>query len=884
MASIRRLFFRFLSLFNGHRQDRELDSELQFCLDMETDENIRQGMSPDEARREAILKIGGIEQVKENCRDQRGLPWLESFLRDILYGVRQLFRNPGISILIILLVTLGVGASTAIFSVVKAVLINPLPYESPEKLTFLWQADAMYSGAPFSGLDFLDFREQSKSFEYLTAFEPNYLNLSGSGDPERVQGTMVTNGLFELLRVQPVMGRTFTPEDLLPGNSRVAIISHSLWQRRFGSDPEMIGKPIIINEESCSIVGVMPPGFSHPCPWSVGSKTEVWKPFSLSAFTERPRTSQWLMVMGRLREGVSIRASGEEMMSISRSLGEQYPDIWGEKWVNVYPMQEYMVGRVSGGILILQGASWIILLIVCINIAGLLLARATTRHTEIAIRAALGAGQIRLMRQIIMENLPLALAGGCLGILLASWSINVFKRIIPTNIPRVDEIQIDGSILVFAIGTALLTGLVFSLAPALVTNNTNLCEALKLGRGIRQAGTGILRFRNMLIILQLALAIMLANGAVLMLQSYNQLKNQDHGFSTENVLTARLNLQGYRYGSEEQMQSFYAELLPNIMALPGVEGAAAVSRLPLEGGANSRIIPEGREESDARLLTEIKSATTGYFKAMGISILSGRDFLPQDSAPAQPGVIVNQRLAELCWPGENPLGKRFRFGDGVWLTAVGVVKNTRQHGAERQPFPEAYFPYVSPPVSRLSSFTRVKYLVINCVDNPFSLVGPIRAEVSRLDPNQPLSEIRTTGQILAQSLARRNFNTALIVLFASLALVLVAAGIYGTMSYHVARRTHEIGIRMALGASPSAILKNVLKRGLSQVLTGIAFGLLLVLASSRILGSMVYGISPVHPLTFIAVSGFMTVISITACLVPARRAARVNPLESLRIE
>lgn len=859
-----------------------MDDEIQFCLDMETEENLRQGMSPGEARRKAHLKIGGIEQVKENCRDQRGLPWLESFLQDIHYGIRQLIRKPGLPVLIILLVALGVGASTAIFSVVKAVLLDPLPYDSPGQLTMLWEADARQPRVPSSGPDFADWREQNQSFERIVAYAPAQLTLTGQDDPEMIQGAATSVGLFELLRVQPMIGRAFTDEEELPGNGQVAIISYSLWQRRFGADPEVLGRPIMLDGVSYTLIGIMPAGFSHPCPWTIGRKSEVWKPLSRSDLAGGSRLAQRLLVMGRVKDGISIETAQQEMLGISLKLKEQYPDIWAEKWVNVFPMREDLVGSISGHIMIIQGAAAIILLIVCLNVASLLMARATTRQTEIAIRATLGAGRIRLIRQMIVENLPLSLLGGCLGILLAAWGINTLHTIIPADIPRVEDIQIDGWLLVFALGVSLLTGFLFSLVPALVTAESNLNEALRQGRGTCQSAPGVFRLRNILVIMQFALAIILTNSALLMMNSYQQLRNMDYGFSTENVLIMRLNLQGPRYEKVDQLYSFYTELLNSIEALPGVKHAAAISRLPLNGGTGSNATLEGREEEKAKHV-EIKTSTAGYFQAIGITMLAGRDFTVQDSASVQPGVIINQRMTEAFWPGENPIGKRLCFGDQAWLTVIGVVADTPQW-AEWAAIPEIYFPYINPPNTGLSAFSRVKYLIINTEIDPLSLVAPIREEVKRMDRNLPLSEIRTTGQILVESMAQRSFNTLLIMLFAALALILVAAGIYGTMSYHVVQRFHEIGIRMALGADQKRILVDVLNHGLKQALIGTAAGLVGVLALSRILASMLYGITPTHPLTFTVVSGLLIFVAVVACLIPARRAARVNPLESLRNE
>ncbi len=881
MGWTRRLFSRFRSLFDGPRQDSELDRELRFCLEMETEENVRQGMQPEEAHRAAQMKIGGLEQVKESCRDQRGFPLLESFFQDIRCGTRQLRRQPALSTVLVILVALGVGASTALFSVVNSVLLKPLPFESPEQLMMLWEADAHVSRVPAAGLNFLDWQEQSQTFERMVAFSPRHFNLTGSGAPERVLGALVSPCLFELLRVSPQLGRTFEKDEELSGDSRMVIISNSLWQRRFGADPKVLGQSILLDGDVFTLIGIMPSGFWHPCPWTIGRKIEVWRSYSRTELTGPGRDSQWLLVMGRLKDGVTPDTAEQELYAISQRLGEQYPNTNANKWVNVVPLLDDLVGELGSHIWTLQVAAGIILLIVCINAAGLLTARATTRQTEMAIRASLGAGRPRLIRQMLVENLPLSLLGGGLGVLLASWGLGILRTMIPANVPRADEVQIDGAVLGFALGVSLLTGFLFSLVPALVTFVSSLNESLKHGRSASRTGPRLVRARQILVILQFALALVLANGAVLMLQSYRQLVQLDHGFSINNVLTLRLAPQGPGYENEEQIRNFYAQLLDRVEGLSGVRHAAAVSRLPLEGGTGAWATIEGQGEERS---VELKTATSSYFRAMGIRMLAGRDFLAQDSSTAQPGVIINQQMAELCWPSEDPLGKRFRFRDTSWLTVVGIVANTRQFGLEIQPRSEAYFPYISPPLFGLSSFTQVKYLVVRTEVPPLSLVAPIRREVARLDRDQPISEVRTTEEILADSLARRSLNTLLVGLFAVLALILVATGIYGAMSYFVAQRTHDIGVRMALGADRTRVLMDVLSGGLKQALLGIAIGLAAAVASREFLASMLYGVSPIDPVAFAAVSVLLMIITLVACYVPGRWAARINPAEALRYE
>jgi putative ABC transport system permease protein len=804
--------------------------------------------------------------------------------QDVRLGLRQLTRRPGIPVLIILLLALGIGVNTAIFSVVKAVLLEPLPFKAPQELMQIWGTDSRYSRLPVSGPNFLDWREQARTFDRLVAYSPYYANLTGTGNPERLQATATTSGLFELLRVPPALGRTFRPEEEQSGKGDVAVISDGLWRRRFGADPGLLGRAFTLNGESRTVIGIMPPGFRHPCPWSFDSPTEVWTPLSLDDLRER-REGNWLLALGRLADGVGKETAQEEMGVISERLEETYPDTNERVGARVAPVLGELLGRTTGQLLFLLAAAGLVLLIGLANVGGLLVARALTRRTEVAIRSSLGATRSRLVRQLVAENLPLFLIGGGLSVALASWGVDVLKASIPAGVPRVHEIEVDLGVLGFALGVSLLSALVVGLIPAVATSKTDLVEALKQGQGTIRGGRS--RTRRLLVVSQFALTLVLANGAALMLQSHWELRTMDHGFRGEDTLTLRLNLQGPKYEEASGVRAFYRDVLERVEAIPGVRRAGAISRLPLDGGTNGTATIEGREDEfgdHKGPLVEVKVITPGYFDAIGIPLLSGRGLAEGDGSAERIGVVVNRTMARVAWPGDDPLGKRFRYGDSPWFTVVGVAGDTRQWGLEREPLAEAYFPYSEALASGFFSFRRVRYLVARTEVEPTSVVPAIRREIGIVDPDLPISDIRTTEALVAESLSGRRFNTILIGLFAGLGVVLVAAGMLGVMSFFVNQRVHEIGVRLALGANRSRVLLMVLTQGMAMAAIGLALGLFGVLATRRLTESMVYGVSPTDLVTLLGGVAFLLAVGVLASVFPARRATRVDPVQALRQE
>lgn len=806
---------------------------------------------------------------------------MDELFQDIRFGFRQLVRKPAVALLIVMLLALGIGVSTTIFSVVKAVLLEPLPFDSPDPLVLVWETNPEFDRQPVSGPTFLDWRAESQSFEHLVAFRPYPSNLTGEGDPERVLHTAATAGLFEALRVQPAIGRTFTQEEEEPGHDKVAILSDGLWRRRFGADPNILGKAITLDGVLYTVIGVMPRGFQNPSPWRVGEQTDVWIPFSIhSTDVGRIRGSHWFPVIGRIKKGISLDAAQEEMSAMARHLEEQYPEDMKDQGVRLVPVREDLVGRYTGQLMMLLGAAGLVLLIACGNVAGILIARATTRQNEVAIRTSLGASRRRVIRQLLTEYVPLFLTGGGLSILFALSGVRVLRSMMPSSIPRVQEIGIDGGVLAFVSAVSIGTGLLFGLIPAFSASKTDLSESLKQGRG--RAGTGRSRIRRALVVAQFAVTLVLAHGAALMLESYWMLRGRDQGFRTEGVLTIALNPQGPRYAEPQPIYAFYRQVLERIRAIPGVVHAAATSKLPLEGGTNSWVRVEGKDYGkDRGPLVEMSNVTYDYPEVMGIPLLMGRKLTEQDSSAGQPGVLINQTAAREIWPNENPIGKRFSNNPDFWFTVAGVVGDVRQWGMEREPLPEAYIPHVH---GNPYSFRWVRYIVVRTELDPSNAIGPVKEAIWSVDPALPVSDIRTTDEIVFQSMARRRFNTILIGVFAAMGLILVAAGIYGVMSTFVSQRTAEIGIRMALGSNRGGVLKMVLGQGVQLAGVGVAIGLIGVFAATRLTASMVYGLSSTEPTTLAGGIVFLIAIGVLGSLFPALRATRIDPTLALREE
>lgn len=829
------------------------------------------------ARRPRASRIA--DRAEERARGRgRGGRWMADVLLDVRYAWRTLGRSPGFAAVVVLLIGLGVGANTAIFSVLKAVFLEPLPYPEPHELAVLWETTTRGGRGPASFPNYLDWKAQNRSFEHVGALGTQGVNLAGDV-PALVRAGLATSSLFDVFGVAPVFGRVILPEEDAT-DARVVVLSHELWASRYDADPGILGRSILLSGEPHTVVGVMPRDFKLSTPWDANDRYQLWVPFP-AEIRDRPRDSHSYPVFGRLRDGVTWPAARDDMERVALNLAEAYPETNLTQRVRVRPLHAVLFGDVGEQLFLVLGAAGLVLLIACGNVAGLLLARGTVRRTEIAVRAALGAGRGRVVRQLLTESGLLALAGGAVAVLLTFWGLGALRGMLPATVPRAGDIRLDATVLVFALVVSALTGLVFGLAPALAATRASHVEALKEGGG-RGAGRRRGRLRNGFVVAQLGLTLMLVHGTALLVGSYLLLRDTELSFDPDNVLTTIVALSAETYDDVGRRVALFDKLVPRLEALPGVRSAAVVNRLPLEGGTNDRIIVEGREippDPNQRPLVERKTFVRDYLRTMGIPLRAGRTLTPLDSVRVGAGVLINERMAEQLWPGEDPLGKRFSFsGDPPqWLTVVGVVANVRQWGVEWPAIAEAYRPYPIYP-------QRTMYLILKTDVEPLSVVADVRRAVLEVDPNLPVTDTRTMDQVLGDSFVQRRFVTGLIGLFAVLALVLAIAGFYGVISYFVAQRSHELGVRMALGAGRGQLLRLVLARGLRLTALGILLGTAGALAASFITRSALYGLSPVNPWFVAGVALLLLGVAVASTMVPARRATTVDPARALQAE
>jgi putative ABC transport system permease protein len=809
---------------------------------------------------------------------------MENLFQDLRYAVRMLFKNPGFTAVAVLTLALGIGANTAIFSVVNTVLLQPLPYKDPDRLMMVWEDDTK-RGFPRdtpAAANYIDWRDQNQVFEGMAAIADASFNLTGVGEPERIDGRRVTANLFPLLGVEPGLGRAFTPEEDRPGAGRVVIISHGLWQRRFGSDANIIGSPISLNGESHTVVGVTPPQFQFPA-----REVELWVPM---AFTEREaanRGNHYLEIVARTKPGVTVEQAQAEMTTIAARLEQQYPDQNTDLGAVVVPLHEHVAGDIKPALLILLGAVGFVLLIACANVANLLLARAAVRQKEIAIRIALGASRLRLVRQFLTESVLLAAIGGLVGLALALWGVNLLKAFIPENISQVKALTIDSRVLAFTLLVSLVTGLIFGLAPALQASSFNLNETLKEGGRDSSAGSRGNRIRSLLVIAEVAISLILLIGAGLLINSFVRLSNVDPGFRTDNLLTMQIVLPVQKYPDRARRSVFYTELVQRIEALPGVRSAAVTNWIPLvrQGdsiGFNIEGRPDPGRGKSPIVVTRVVSPH--YFQTMGIRLLQGREFNEQDRSDSPRVIVINETMARRYWPDEDPTGKRITPGPADsrnpddWLTIVGVVNDVRQFELNAEPKPQMYISYIQ------AGFFAPRHLVVSTQVEPRSLASTVRNTVWEIDKDQPVSNISTMEETLSESIARQRFSTLLLSIFAAVALALAAVGIYGVMSYSVAQRSSEIGLRMALGAQTSDVLKLVIGQGMRLAIVGVMIGLVATFGLTRLIESLLFGVSATDPLTFIVISLLLTTVALMACWIPARRAAKVDPMVALKYE
>ncbi|HVN82549.1 MAG TPA: ABC transporter permease [Terriglobia bacterium] len=809
---------------------------------------------------------------------------MDNLVKDFRYALRMLRRNPGFTALVVFTLALGIGANSAIFSIVNAVLLRPLPFHDPERVVFVWetlQREGIDQGVA-SIPNFFDWKEQSRSFEDMGAafyLPETGFNLTMGGEPERVSGGMASAGFFAVLGVKPAVGRLFNPEEDRPGGAPVALISHGLWQRRFGSSPEFIGRTIGVDAVPRTLVGVLPPAFD-----AVG-KIDLWVPRILSR--SEPRGDHNVGVIARLRLGVSLQQAQSEMETIARRLEQQYPDTnkgWG---VKVVPMAQVYSGPIAPALLVLEVAVGFLLLITCANVAGVLLARASARQKEIAIRVALGADRWRVVRQLLTESVVLALAGGLLGLLLAGWGIGSLRSQLPDYIPRLTSMDIDLRVTVFTIGVSLATGLLFGVVPAFKASRGELAETLKEGGGKNAPGSGSQKTRSLLLVGEVALSLVLSIGAGLLTKSFIRLAGVNPGFQADNLLTMTLALPGEKYPEEHQRLAFYRTLLEKVKELPGVKSAAAVSILPLRSNfLNMRVnvgpfqiegLPPAQPGHEPS--ADFRIVTRDFFESMSIPLVSGRSFSEQDTRDKPLVILVNETMARRYFSGQDPIGKRLSTlpATSAPREIVGVVKDVRLQALGSQVQPGIFLPHSQEPWPRMN-------LVVRTLTDPVALSTAIRQEVLAIDKEQPVANVQTMRQVISDSVMPQRLSMALLSAFAMLALVLAIVGIYGLTAYSVSQRTREIGIRMALGAQPANVLQMVIRKGVFITLLGIGIGIVGALAVTRGLSGLLYGVTTSDPVVFAGIAILLTIASVLACFLPARKAVRVDPMEALRYE
>ncbi|MGH9840501.1 MAG: ADOP family duplicated permease [Blastocatellia bacterium] len=865
---LRRLFHRLRSQLRRTKIEREMEAELRFHLEMETAENIRRGMGEEEARFAAQRSFGGLAQTKEAYRDVARFRWIEDLGQDLRYGARMLGKHRGFTAVAVLTLALGIGANTAIFTVVNGVLIRSLPYRDASRLVRIEKAFIDLEN-PYAERSAFGWKERTRSFEQIAAYGAydGGVNLTGGGEAERIEARDVSANFFETLGVRAVAGRVFGPDE---EKQAVAVISHGLWQRRFAGDPNAIGQTLHLNGKSFTIIGVAPPALQYP------AKLDVWIPLSLDLkehlFTSPIRGHG---IVARLAPDVTLVQARSEMKLLSEQIKLREPLV-------LRPLLESLTGSIRRPLVMLLVAVGLVLLIACANVANLLLARGATRRKEIAMRAALGAGRGRLIRQSLTESLLIGALGGLAGLGAAIWLRRLLIAYSPPEIPRLDEVTLDYRVLAFNAALALLTGVLVGLLPAIRGSKTDLLDALKDGGQKAGDGARALSLKGLLVAGEIALSLILLIGAGLLLRSFSKVLSVDAGFERDNILTVSLALPRKAFAERAKIHEFYRQLTSRIAAIPGVKAVGTTNKIPLsrenvfgllfevEGGGEA--VPV--QESFALFL----SVSPDYFRAMGISVLQGRAFTERDDQTAPPVLIVNHLMARRFFPAGDALGKRVKLaGEKVPREIVGVVGAAKSLGLEEEPNQEMFLPYPqggNPPTA----------LAIRIVGDPLAIVPAVRDAVRQSDPDLPPYDIKTIGQRISESVARRRFIASLMSLFALLALALAATGIYGVISYLVTLRTHEISIRIALGASRRNVIGLILKRGIALALIGIVIGLAGAIALTRLIKTLLFGVNATEPAVFLGTALLLASIALLAAYIPAHRATRINPLTALRHE
>ena len=903
MNWLKKLQTRFHALSRKRELDLDMDGEMRSHIELREQQNIEAGMSSEEARFAALRQFGWTESIKETCREQRSplaTRHLSLLLQDLRYGARQLRKNPGFTAVAVLTLALGIGANTTLFSVVHGVMLRPLPFHEHERLMTLFESN------PIQGIEqqnvspptFADWKTQSGSFEEIAFWTgPTDFNFVTQNGSEKVRASYISSALFRVLRIDPQMGRGFLPGEDRERGPQVTVISHKLWLQRFNGDPEVIGQTLTVDtfgQRTYTIVGVMPQDFQFP------DDTELWLPAGWNGLPQNRRGGHWMSVLARLKSGVTLAQAQAEMNTIQARIAQQYPDARPGTEVSVVPLLRQTVGRtMRTALLILWGVVAGVLLIACANVANLMLARAASRQKEIALRLALGAGRWRVMRQLLTESILLALLGGGIGALVGYWGLKVVVAASPTNIPRLTDVSLDSTALLFTFGAALLTGVIFGLAPAWQYSRPDLNETLKEGSLSASTGISAGYTRNSLVVAEVALATVLLVGAGLMLQSFAKLLATDRGFRAEHVVTAELDFSVSGFTTwvrptATRPQVRLQELLERVRQLPGVEAAGAAysflrrhNRPPIQPFAIFGRPPVTEGE---RFLADHGAITPNYLRALGMRLLRGRDLTEADTLEAPGVVLVNESFVRRFFPNEEPLGKHLTmegtpgplsatnvYGIPVWSEIVGIVSDVKSLSVQPEAVPEVYRPYWQWPMQSPTLFVRT-------TGDLTALIAAIRRETKSVIPNLPSPKIRLMTERVGESIAQPRFQAGLLNLFGAVALLLAACGIYGVLAYSVTQRQREIGIRMALGAQKRNVLSLVMRHGMKLALIGVGVGVVAALALTQVLSNLLYEVQPTDPVTFVAVSLLLAAIALLACWLPARRAAKVDPMEALRAE
>jgi predicted permease len=864
-----------------------MDAELRFHIESYAEELIRAGVPPQDARRRARLEFGGLDRTKEECRDARAAGWAEGLIFDARYGIRMLRKTPGFAALAILTAALGIGASSAVFSLVNAVLLRDLPYRDPQQLTVIFEPVLQVPGVPLEAwgafnADFYDWKEQNHSFSNLALFSTDRLNLSVGERAFRVGGSRVTGEFFQVLGIAPELGRAVQTEDDQPGRSQVAVISHALWQSHFGSDPGVLGKNLLLSARPYRIIGVMPAGFAFPHGAenvdTAGHVTDVWVPWAMTPQEKASRDDGAGNAIGRLRPAVLLAQAQAEMSTITARLDPLHMPMLQSAAAVVRPLEVQVTGGSRRALLIFMGAVVLVLLIACSNVASLILARATGRAREISVRSALGASRSRLIRQLLAESLCLSGSGGLLGALVAFIAIRFLILINPGNIPRLEEISIDWRVLLFTVCVSVATGILFGLFPALAMSRSDLSDVLKAS-GSRSVKGSAGAIHRGLMVAEVALTVVLLTGSGLLIRSFTKLQGVDKGFATRSIVTMNIQLDA-RYNQPERQTAFFRGVIDQTSALPGVDSVAEINYLPLGGGEDLSLVSVEGRPFDGKTLFEDRFISPRYFAAMGIPLLQGRDFTDNDVSTHPAAAIVSRTFARNYFPGQNALGKRFRDGvdqQAAWWTIVGVVGDARYLNLETTPPMQIYTPLWGASPGSVCVVARTSL-------PPENLASNIRAIVREFDPSLAVADIRTMNQLVSMASAERRFQMLLLTVFGGLALFLSLVGLYGLMAYSVQQRTAEIGIRMALGAQPDNVLRLVLKQGANMALAGIALGIVGAWGLTRLMASLLFEVQPTDAATFFGVAILFCVVALAACYVPARRATRLDPMVALRYE